>query len=92
MFTHLFFLKKKIQVLHIANLDERYVLQAVHELFDVSASGTWPEDEERINRLVFIGRKLDRDTIRASFIKHAIEGKPLPDDEEDEDEAEEIEE
>ena len=49
----------------------------MHELFDISESGKWDKDEQRCNRFVFIGRNLDRDAIRKSFVKHVIDGEPL---------------
>jgi G3E family GTPase len=37
--------------------DHRYVMQAVHELFDISPNSLWPAGERRATRIVFIGRK-----------------------------------
>ena len=45
-------------ILSIADWDERYVFQGVHMLLD---------GEERRNRLVFIGRNLDRESLEAGF-------------------------
>lgn len=45
----------------------RYIMQAVHELFEVSPSSEWPVDEKPLTRIVFIGRKLDRKALMASF-------------------------
>lgn len=63
-------------VISVANDDTRYVLQAVHELFDVSPSGVWPADETRKTRMVFIGRNLNRDALLKSFIAEVLEAKP----------------
>lgn len=47
-------------ILSIAGWDERYVFQGVHMLMDGTADRPWAADEPRRNRLVFIGRNLDR--------------------------------
>ncbi|MCY4257758.1 MAG: GTP-binding protein [bacterium] len=53
-------------ILSIAGWEERYVFQGVHMLLDGEANGTWGTQERR-NRLVFIGRNLDRESLEASF-------------------------
>ena len=53
-------------ILSIAGWDERYVFQGVHMLLDGQAQGAW-EDDQRRNRLVFIGRNLDRQSLEAGF-------------------------
>jgi G3E family GTPase len=59
-------------VLSVAGSDDRYVFQGVHMLlaFGSSAEGVgrpWAPGERRLNRLVFIGRNLDRESLNASF-------------------------
>ena len=54
-------------ILSIAGWDERYVFQGVHMLLDGQALGAWSDSEKRRNRLVFIGRNLDRASLEASF-------------------------
>ncbi|MYB80674.1 MAG: GTP-binding protein [Acidimicrobiales bacterium] len=54
-------------ILSIAGWDERYVFQGVHMLLDGQPQGVWADGEERRNRLVFIGRNLDRESLEASF-------------------------
>ena len=54
-------------ILAIEGLDERYVFQGVHMLLDGQADRPWRSDEERTNKLVFIGRNLDRAELEASF-------------------------
>ena len=59
-------------VLHIAGSDARHVFQGVHMIMSLSSSDDgvgrpWGKGEPRRNRLVFIGRKLDREAINASF-------------------------
>ncbi|KAI8467064.1 MAG: CobW/HypB/UreG, nucleotide-binding domain-containing protein [Monoraphidium minutum] len=59
-------------VLSIKGTDDRFVFQGVHMLLEMtnSASGDvapWKDGEPRLNRLVFIGRNLDRDELTRSF-------------------------
>ncbi|MXW98805.1 MAG: GTP-binding protein, partial [Acidimicrobiaceae bacterium] len=54
-------------ILSIAGWDERYVFQGVHMLLEGQALGTWRDGEKRGNRLVFIGRNLNRESLEASF-------------------------
>ncbi len=54
-------------ILSVAGMDERYVFQGVHMLLDGQPQGTWPDEESRRNRLVFIGRNLDRDELESSL-------------------------
>ncbi|MDQ1500506.1 MAG: hypothetical protein QOI86_3846 [Actinomycetota bacterium] len=53
-------------ILAVAGQPERYIFQGVHMLFDGKAGRPWA-DEERTNRLVFIGRNLDRRELESSF-------------------------
>ena len=53
-------------ILSVAGMEERYVFQGVHMLIDGQPNGTWGDDVRR-NRLVFIGRNLDRESLEASF-------------------------
>jgi G3E family GTPase len=53
-------------ILSIAGMEERYVFQGVHMLLDGQPNGTWGQEERR-NRLVFIGRNLDRESLETSF-------------------------
>jgi len=59
-------------VLNIAGTDARYIFQGVHMLMSISSSADgvgrpWKEGEKRTNRLIFIGRDLDRATINSKF-------------------------
>jgi G3E family GTPase len=47
-------------ILALAGVSERVVFQGVHMLLDVEPGRPWGADEARVNRLVFIGRNLDR--------------------------------
>merc|ERR1711865_999256 len=59
-------------VLNVAGSDARYIFQGVHMLMGISSSDEgvgrpWNENEPRTNRLVFIGRNLNREELLASF-------------------------
>jgi len=45
----------------------RYVFHGVHMMFDGQLERPWPAGEVRMNTLVFIGRKLDRQELEAGF-------------------------
>jgi G3E family GTPase len=45
----------------------RFVFQGVHMILDGDLQGDWKPSEERYSRVVFIGRDLDPDSIRAGF-------------------------
>lgn len=47
-------------ILSIAGWTDRYVFQGVHMLMDGTTDRAWGLEESRRNRLVFIGRNLDR--------------------------------
>ena len=53
-------------VLSIKNERQRFVFQGVHMLFDGRPDREWG-DEQRTNKLIFIGRNLDRDALNANF-------------------------
>lgn len=47
-----------------------YVLamaQGVHDIFQGSPDRLWEADERRINKIVFIGKNLDKDEIEKGF-------------------------
>jgi G3E family GTPase len=46
---------------------ERFVFQGVHMILDGDHQRAWKSDEERTSRIVFIGRKLSQESIRAGF-------------------------
>jgi len=59
-------------ILNIQGSDARYVFQGVHMLMSISSSDDgvgrpWKEGETRSNRLIFIGRNLDREAIESKF-------------------------
>src|SRR5215213_697392 len=50
---------------------KRFVFQGVHMILDGDLQGTWKDGETRQSRVVFIGRSLDEDAIRAGFLSTA---------------------
>ena len=59
-------------ILNIDGSDARYVFQGVHMLMSISSSDegigrSWKENEKRTNRLIFIGRNLNRNDITSKF-------------------------
>ncbi|KRB79447.1 cobalamin biosynthesis protein CobW [Sphingomonas sp. Root710] len=53
-------------VLAFAGEDHRFVFQAVHRVAEGDFAGPWPSYVRR-SKLVFIGRNLDRDSLRRNF-------------------------
>jgi len=54
-------------ILNVAGSDNRFVFQGVHMLFDGQPDRAWGEGEDRVNKMIFIGRNLDRDEITQRF-------------------------
>jgi G3E family GTPase len=54
-------------ILNLRNDPDQFVFQGVHLLFEGRPGRSWAPDEERINRLVFIGRDLDGGKIAEGF-------------------------
>eukprot|EP00536_Pseudo-nitzschia_multiseries_P013382 jgi/Psemu1/68688/estExt_Genemark1.C_5700011 len=59
-------------ILNVHGSDARFVFQGVHMLMSISSSDDgvgrpWKDGEARTNRLVFIGRNLDREMLNARF-------------------------
>ncbi|WP_348766781.1 GTP-binding protein [uncultured Salinisphaera sp.] len=54
-------------ILDIKGESSRYVIQGVHMLMDGDFIGSWPANEPRRSRLVFIGRGLDRMGLEEGF-------------------------
>ena len=53
-------------ILAIAGVDRRFVFQSVHRISDGDFLDTWPAGVRR-SRLVFIGRRLDRERLERNF-------------------------
>jgi G3E family GTPase len=56
-------------VLSIKNNLRRFVFQGIHMLFDGRPDRPWAKGEERENKLIFIGRNLNRERLEAGFRK-----------------------
>ncbi len=56
-------------VLSIKNDPRRFVFQGIHMLFDGRPDRPWGKGEERDNKLIFIGRKLNRERLEDGFRK-----------------------
>jgi G3E family GTPase len=54
-------------ILALAGSERQYVFQGVHMLLEAENGRPWRQGEERRNRLVFIGRNLDRDALNQDF-------------------------
>ena len=56
-------------VLAISGAEKKFVYQAVHMIFDGSfdEDEEWGEDEPKVNRLVFIGKNLDKEKLTSGF-------------------------
>ena len=55
-------------ILNLRKDPDQFVFQGVHLLFEGRPGRAWAEDEERLNRLVFIGRDLDKEKISQGFL------------------------
>ena len=60
-------------ILNYANDNRRFAFQAVHMIADGDFIGPWKEGEERLSRLVFIGRNLNRPQLRRGFESCTVE-------------------
>lgn len=54
-------------VLAVAHAKERFVYQAVHMIFNGNFEEPWGPEEPHENKLVFIGKNLNREELKASF-------------------------
>ncbi len=50
----------------------KHVVQAVQELFDIQVGSLWGPNENRFNKLVFIGRNLDVEVLEKSFTSYCV--------------------
>ncbi|KAK1422437.1 hypothetical protein QVD17_25555 [Tagetes erecta] len=54
-------------LLSIEGMDERFVFQGVHDIFQGSPERPWNPDEPRVNKIVFIGKNLDGQELEKGF-------------------------
>jgi G3E family GTPase len=54
-------------ILNLRGDADQFVFQGVHMLFEGRPGRRWGDDEERVNRLVFIGKDLDQEKIVSGF-------------------------
>ena len=54
-------------ILNLCGDPDQFLFQGVHNDFEGKPGRSWSADEQRLNRLVFIGRKLDQDRITKGF-------------------------
>ncbi|EPS70100.1 hypothetical protein M569_04661, partial [Genlisea aurea] len=54
-------------LLSVDGMEQRFVFQGVHDLFQGSPDRAWEEGEARINKLVFIGKNLDGEELEKGF-------------------------
>ena len=54
-------------ILNLRKDPDQFVFQGVHMLFEGRPGRAWADEEERLNRLVFIGRNLDKEKITQGF-------------------------
>jgi G3E family GTPase len=54
-------------IIDVSGEDRRLVFQAVHMLLEGDWQRPWKQGEQRLSRLVFIGRNLDRAALQAEF-------------------------
>ncbi|KAL8042957.1 hypothetical protein ABFX02_09G086800 [Erythranthe guttata] len=54
-------------LLSVDGMNERFVFQGVHDIFQGSPDRLWGPEEPRVNKIVFIGKNLDREEIEKGF-------------------------
>lgn len=54
-------------LLSVQGMDERFVFQGVHDIFQGSPDRLWGPDEPRTNKIVFIGKNLDAQELDKGF-------------------------
>ncbi|XP_027123156.1 uncharacterized protein [Coffea arabica] len=54
-------------LLSVDGMNERFVFQGVHDIFQGSPDRPWLPDEPRVNKIVFIGKNLDAQELEKGF-------------------------
>ncbi|XP_067468642.1 zinc-regulated GTPase metalloprotein activator 1 [Thunnus thynnus] len=60
-------------IVSFAGNAHQVMLQGVHELYELNDTPQLWEENSRINRLVFIGRNLDKDILQEHFISNVVQ-------------------
>ena len=60
-------------VINVGGEDRKLVVQAVNMMLEGDFTGAWGENEARRSKLVFIGRNLDHQALRAGFLAAAAQ-------------------
>ncbi|XP_020920246.1 COBW domain-containing protein 2 isoform X3 [Sus scrofa] len=61
-------------LISIRDKPQQVIVQGVHELYDLEETPvSWKDDTERTNRLILIGRNLDKDILKQLFIATVTE-------------------
>ena len=55
-------------ILSIKGQNQKFVFQGIHMLFDGKPLSSWAEGEKRCNRIIFIGKNLDRQELIDGFM------------------------
>jgi len=63
-------------VLSVQGMPQRFIFQGVHMVFDGNMGSKWRSEEKRINKLVFIGKNLDRELL-SSGVQSCLAQEPL---------------
>uniref|UniRef100_A0A7N6FAZ7 CobW C-terminal domain-containing protein n=1 Tax=Anabas testudineus TaxID=64144 RepID=A0A7N6FAZ7_ANATE len=61
-------------IVSFAGKAHQVMLQGVHELYELNETPQLWEENQRINRLVFIGRNLDKDHLQEQFMSTVVQG------------------
>merc|ERR1712039_1083686 len=56
-------------VLAVKGMQQKFVFQAIHMLFANSQEGQWGPEEEKVCKMVFIGKNLNREELVSGFMK-----------------------
>ncbi|KAF3695681.1 COBW domain-containing protein 1 Cobalamin synthase W domain-containing protein 1 [Channa argus] len=61
-------------IVSFAGKAHQVMLQGVHELYELNETPQLWEENQRINRLIFIGRNLDKDVLQEQFVSTLVQG------------------
>jgi len=55
-------------ILALQGMEEKFIFQGVHMLFDATPSEKWGEDEEKLNKFIFIGKDINKEELQKQFL------------------------